>query len=266
MAACLDSIRRQTSDQWEILLADGASSDGTMAIVEANSDVLAYHHSAPDDGVYDAWNSLIPRARGNWIMFLGADDLLADENVVADLLRYAEELPARYPDLTFIFGTTELIAGGQVIERLGTGPLPDDRQSPADDFSFSHTGLLHRTDLFAEFGVFETRFRIAADGHFMFRAAKDPRTRFHFCDRVVAKMAAGGISTGARSRVQCYREVEEGRRLLGIEPARPSWLSRLQFRSRVIYRIEQTLGPHFLLIIANAYRLLKGKPSRPRYD
>ena len=262
---CLQSIFAQCDADWEVLIADGASTDGTLAIIDRHADRLAHHRSAPDDGTYDAWNSLLPHARGEWLMFLGADDMLHDDRTLQRLEQACAALEPRSPQLAFMIGRTELVADGEVIEQLGLNPLPDNRQPLSADFPFSHTGLLHHRDLFATFGNFETRFRIAADGHFMLRSARHPDTRFFHAGCAVARMAAGGLSTSARSRMQCYNEVEEARRLLEIEPACPGWLRALQLRSRIAYHISRIAGEGALLAAANAYRVLSGKSLRRSY-
>lgn len=263
---CLQSIFAQRNAQWEVLIADGASTDGTLAIIQRHAERIAHFESAPDNGTYDAWNKLLPHARGEWFMFLGADDQLSDADVLGKLDEARRAIETQTPQLAYIFGITELVAAGQVIERLGTEALAGGRQPLDGEFRFSHTGLLHHRDLFDEFGGFDTRFRIAADGHFMLQSAKDPRTRFHHVDFVVARMAAGGISTGARSRMRCYREVEEGRRLLQVEPARPRWLRVLQFRARLAFYIDRVAGKRALLIAANLFRVMSGKRLRKGYE
>lgn len=265
LAACLASIAAQDMEGWEILVADGASQDGTGRILAEFAGQIAYSVSRRDEGPYDAWNSLLPHARGRWIMFLGADDRLASSDTLSALARHCEALPQRRPDLSYVFGTTEFVAGCEVIERFGQHSLPGDRQDPAADFALSHTGLLHHRDLFDRFGPFSVRYAIAGDAHFMLRSLRDPETRFYHAPVTVARMAAGGLSSGVRSRVTCYREVEAARRELAIEPARPPWLRSLQRRSAWAERIHALLGERALLFVANTYRRMTRRPARRHY-
>lgn len=84
---CLDSIRPQKTDGIELLIIDGNSKDNTMEIVNANSDIIDFHVSKPDRGIYDAWNKGIKAATGEWILFLGADDQLMP-NAISVYLEY----------------------------------------------------------------------------------------------------------------------------------------------------------------------------------
>ena len=72
----------------ELLIADGGSRDGTRDIIERHADRLAWWVSEPDSGLYNAWNKAIPHAKGEWICFLGADDVLATSGVVRQMLPF----------------------------------------------------------------------------------------------------------------------------------------------------------------------------------
>ncbi len=78
LQASLDSIYRQKYPAIEIVMIDGASTDNTVEIIKQNADNLSYWVSEKDAGIYDAMNKGIKHATGNWIYFLGADDVLFD--------------------------------------------------------------------------------------------------------------------------------------------------------------------------------------------
>ena len=72
---CIESVRRQQSAvAWEHIIADGGSTDETLAILES------YEHlswkSEPDEGQSDAFNKGQHQASGDWIIWLNADDFL----------------------------------------------------------------------------------------------------------------------------------------------------------------------------------------------
>lgn len=86
----LDSVHAQRDVLFEHIVIDGASSDGTIDIVKAyRSDHLRWI-SEPDQGIYDAMNKGISLARGEWLLFLGADDILADASVLANIFQDRE--------------------------------------------------------------------------------------------------------------------------------------------------------------------------------
>ncbi len=76
---CLDSIYKQQYPNIEIVLMDGASTDGTVAILKANDSKITLWKSEKDAGIYDAMNKAIEYVTGDWVYFLGADDILYDD-------------------------------------------------------------------------------------------------------------------------------------------------------------------------------------------
>ena len=108
LARCLESVAGQTHASFEHLIADGASSDDTLAVVERYQSryPLRVACSQPDTGLYQAWNRGLEQARGHWILFLGSDDYLLSPDALS---RIAAALRAR-PSLetsTFLYADTE---------------------------------------------------------------------------------------------------------------------------------------------------------------
>jgi len=68
------SYRDQSLPAKQLLVVDGVSTDGTLEVLEKHADLVDWCVSEPDRGVYSAWNKAVPRARGEWICFMGADD------------------------------------------------------------------------------------------------------------------------------------------------------------------------------------------------
>ena len=104
---CLRSVAAQTHPAFEHLIADGASSDDTLALVEQFQGCypLRLACSQPDSGLYQAWNSGVEQARGERVLFRGSDDFLMSDHV---LDRVAAEIKANpsLSSLRFLYGDT----------------------------------------------------------------------------------------------------------------------------------------------------------------
>lgn len=85
LAGTLDSLEEQTWQDFEIVALSGGSSDGTDDILRQRLDERLTLASEPDGGVYHAMNKGARLARGRWLLFLGADDRLADPQVLAQV-------------------------------------------------------------------------------------------------------------------------------------------------------------------------------------
>lgn len=74
----LDSIVRQPYKDIELIVVDGASNDGTQNILNEYAEHIFVLVSEPDKGIYDAMNKVCSLATGDWLIFLGCDDVLLE--------------------------------------------------------------------------------------------------------------------------------------------------------------------------------------------
>jgi glycosyltransferase involved in cell wall biosynthesis len=105
---CLDSVAAQTWPSFEHLIADGASTDATLAIMERYVPryPIRLACSQPDTGLYQAWNRGIKQARGHWILFLGSDDYLLSSDALSRIATAIQADPGM-AQRTFLFADTE---------------------------------------------------------------------------------------------------------------------------------------------------------------
>jgi glycosyltransferase involved in cell wall biosynthesis len=73
---CLESIARLGRPELEVVLIDGGSTDRTLAIAREYPGIIRHLHSGPDGGIYDGMNKGVMASSGQWILFLGSDDLI----------------------------------------------------------------------------------------------------------------------------------------------------------------------------------------------
>jgi putative colanic acid biosynthesis glycosyltransferase len=112
LRATAESIARQTYQGYQWLVVDGGSTDGTREVLETFEPLLDDWTSEPDDGVYDAMNRGLRRARGQYVMFLNAGDRLADARTLERIVQALLYRPAI--DLLFAGTLLHLPSGRQV--------------------------------------------------------------------------------------------------------------------------------------------------------
>ncbi|MBX3254665.1 MAG: glycosyltransferase [Chitinophagaceae bacterium] len=76
LEGCLQSIADQKLKNIEVVIVDGGSTDNTIAIIQSFGQLNISWKSESDNGIYDALNKGIKRAKGKWLHFLGSDDRL----------------------------------------------------------------------------------------------------------------------------------------------------------------------------------------------
>lgn len=182
MSATIESVIAQQYDAIEYIVIDGASSDGTLRLIEHYKQYLSYVISEPDHGIYDAMNKAIGVASGEWILFLNAGDTFAQVDV---LRRFVAEVDAQ-TDI-YAAAVNWMSFDGAVMEcRKPNGLDLIWKQTPC-----WHQGTLVRTGLMRLLG-FSTCYRISADYEFFVRAYK-ASARFQFVDWPLACMLEGGL-------------------------------------------------------------------------
>ena len=76
----LESVFSQNFRNFEYLVIDGGSNDGSKELLEKNSEKINYWVSEPDKGIYNAMNKGISFAKGEYLIFLNSGDHLKNEN------------------------------------------------------------------------------------------------------------------------------------------------------------------------------------------
>ena len=246
---CIESIATQEGVRCETIVIDGASADGTPRLLAENKarGAIADYVSEPDDGVYSAFNKGVRRARGEWITFLGCDDVFHDRFVLRDLLAAASG--------RVVYGKVNLVsASGEIVGTVG-GPWS--REAFLEGASLPHPGCLHHRSLFEARGFFDESYRIAGDYELLLRELLHTEPRF--VDRVLVDMRLGGLSRDPKTVPVVLREVirARGAHGLGKPTAR---LSRALLLSRTAAAVDALVGRRAFGVLADAGRALRGKP------
>lgn len=200
----LESVCSQRYAGFEVVVLDGASTDGTPDVIREFAGCIDHWNSAPDEGPYDAMQKAAGVARGGWILFMNAGDRFVDHDALgrlADGIRDDPDFVAGHHVHVGCDGI-EMVNHCAAFEtthaRLVAGDLDSDwvRGTPC------HQAVLTRTELLRRHR-FDPSFRIAADHEFMYRM-RSLGASFRVVPTIVAEYAAGGLS--ARQEFLCLEE------------------------------------------------------------
>lgn len=250
----LASLASQSYRDFEVIIQDGASTDNTVAVAEARRERLPALSlvSRPDNGICDAWNKALPRIRGQWVLFLGADDFILNASVLAALARELSALPERV-----LYAASPVIlvnAAACALDTLIPSRVPE-RDLPKG-MPVPHQGLFHRSRLFAD--SFDPALRIAGDYDFFCRTLSPGN--LVWLDRMCVCMGLGGLSGNLHGMLR--RNLEVLRVSRRYFPAR----RRLPLLWRIVCSlafkgIASLLSDAAGCAAADCYRSLKGKPA-----
>jgi glycosyltransferase involved in cell wall biosynthesis len=174
---CLDSIYAQTYPSLEIIVLDGASTDGTVAILEKNKDKIAYWKSEPDKGIYEAMNTALEHFTGEWVYFLGADDVL-----YPDFSAFAAQLK----DHAHVYYGNVMFRG-----KKHRGEVSAYQHAKG---AVCHQAVIYPKEIFTKKGMrFNTKYRIVADHELNMRCWR--KFPFRYLDYTIALFNDSGISS-----------------------------------------------------------------------
>lgn len=165
----MESVAEQTFKDFEHIVVDGASKDDTIIVARRMGKPGLRIISEPDDGLYDAMNKGLKKARGRYLIFLNSGDRFHSPDT---LRAYADAIVERNPDI--IYGETDIVD----IEgkRLGPRHLSVPEILTVDSFSegmlICHQAFMVRKDIAP---LYDTDYRFSADYDWCIRCIKASR-------------------------------------------------------------------------------------------
>ncbi len=186
----LESLFSQCYSNFESIVIDGASTDGTLDVLESFRNKIRYLITEKDDGIYDALNKGISLASGDIVGFLHADDLLENDDVLKKISATFEDasIEAVYGDLVYVNNKDV----NQITRYWKAGFY--DEASFKQGWMPPHPTFYARRSVYERIGVFDKRYRISADYDSILRFLAVGKLRASYIPEVLVRMRVGGIS------------------------------------------------------------------------
>jgi glycosyltransferase involved in cell wall biosynthesis len=189
IASCLESIVKQNFPDFEVIIMDGLSGDNSPAICKTYSGKYSFirYTREKDQGIYDAMNKGIRKARGEWIYFLGGDDILFDEHVLEKFALAARKYAFKlfYANV-LVNGDTSWAKNQQVYDGYFD-------VSKLLTKNICHQAILYNKELFTEYGGFNVKYVVCADFDMNLRIAA--KYQMKHLDFISAIFNPGGASS-----------------------------------------------------------------------
>lgn len=195
----IDSVTSQTSRNFEWIIIDGGSKDGSKELIERiaqnPSSNIAFWCSENDKGIYNAMNKGLSHAHGDYCLFLNSGDCLYNENVLFDL---SNELHS-----------SDFIYGNQIDSVTGKrkGNFKGEQITLADFFysSFPHQATFIKRELFEKWGGYDENYKIVSDWKFFLEMVVLHNATIKYIDKPIALFDSTGVSScaepGSESRI-----------------------------------------------------------------
>jgi glycosyltransferase involved in cell wall biosynthesis len=227
---CIDSCINQTYSHFEIVIMDGGSVDGTIDIIRANADRIAYWESRSDRGIAHAWNRALRHTTGEWIIFLGSDDYF---NSPAVLDTFSNKIASHsLQNGRVIYAQVNLVSlSGEIQGKHGFDWPIICSIFFSEKMMIPHQSCFHHHSVFQEFGLFDEDFSIAADYEFLLRILHNENP-FFLPQFTVADMSIGGLSSQVSTLLVMQKEFDKALKKNGLKPKGYKRMCNI-----VIYRI-----------------------------
>lgn len=178
------SILSQDYPNIQYLIIDGLSTDGTHEIIRKYEHTVDYWISQTDKGIYDAMNTGVTFANGDWINFMNSGDVFAGESICSSIAEIVQKAPYSVVYGDCIAQNTlndhEITIKASSLSRISRGMV------------FSHQSAFIKTSELRE-TPFNLSYKIAADYELILSLFKRNRN-FYYVDRPLCKIAIGGLS------------------------------------------------------------------------
>ena len=195
----LKSVKNQSFKDYEYLLIDGESIDGTLSIAK-EQDHISKIVSEADKGIYDALNKGIKNSTGEIIGILNSDDTFYDENS----LQYIAD--AFDKDTDCVFGDLIYTDKNEKVKRVWKGSAFK-KGAFKKGWMPAHPTFYCRRSVYEKYGLYDDSFKIAGDFELMLRFLEKHNIRSKYIPKTLVNMKVGGASNnGFKSKLDILKE------------------------------------------------------------
>ena len=199
----IQSVLSQDYPNIDYILIDGASTDGTQAVIEKYQNQLTTYISEPDKGMYHAINKGLAMATGDIVGLVHSDDTFYDEKVISKMVEAflnAPDADAVYGDGLYVTNdetqkiVRNRIGGHFSLRKLENGWLP------------LHPTVYIKRNVLEKYGLYDTTFKIASDTEFLLRYLYKEKIKIAYLPIYFVKMKMGGLSTSQSKALEVLKE------------------------------------------------------------
>ena len=205
----LESIEKQDYSNIEVIIKDGGSKDGTLDIIveyQEKSHNQVKWETKPDKGIYDAMNQGYALSSGDIIVCF--NDVFTETDVVSKMVAKISTVnPKTGKEYVGVHADLVYADGDKIIRKwnMGDGNI-------YQGWMPGHPTLFLKREIYEEYGLYDTSFKIAADYEFMIRFLKDKGNKLAYLPETIVSMFYGGTSSGGLSNY--LLSLKEGHRAL----------------------------------------------------
>lgn len=217
----IQSIISQTYTNIEFIIIDGASSDDTINIINKYSNKITHWISEPDNGIYDAMNKALKLATGDFLIFMGADDVFFKPETIEKMAKQMINLNSVYYGNVILKGLNKIHNGKFNKIKWGTTNI-------------SHQAIFYPQKVYKSY-EYNTKYKIYADYAYNLTLLKD-KVNFIYINEIITLYNMEGISARNTTDKSFHKDYKE---LLITSVGRPAYYIGMCIRN--LYYIKESI-------------------------
>ncbi|MDR2909758.1 MAG: glycosyltransferase [Bacteroidales bacterium] len=187
----LESVVNQNFTDYEYIVIDGGSTDGSADIIKQYADKITYRVSEPDNGIYNAMNKGIRVAKGEYCLFLNSGDWLMENNGLQYIFDRKPVEDIVYCDIQTEYGIRNMREKLTIYNSI-----------------ISHQSTFIKTVLFSTVGYYNENNKIVSDWEFLINAIFKFQCSYQYISSVLTYIDNSGISSNIAFQELCQKERE----------------------------------------------------------
>lgn len=193
------SVFNQTWQEFEYIVIDGGSSDGSKMYLESNSDKINCWISEPDNGVYHAMNKGIAKASGDYLLFLNSGDHFYNDKSLKENYSHLLDYDLIYFKIRVVENAKTYIK--EYPEILSFSYFVKD--------TLPHPATFIKKEMFKKVGLFNEDFKIVSDWKFFLDAACKYQASYKYVNQTLSVFYLDGMSSMPENRNIIFNEKQE---------------------------------------------------------
>ncbi|MCX2837488.1 glycosyltransferase family 2 protein [Salinimicrobium sp. MT39] len=192
----MQSVFEQTWQEFEYIVIDGGSNDGSKKYLEENSAKIDYWTSEPDNGIYSGMNKGIQVAKGEYLLFLNSGDHFHSKKILFEI----KDEVIFFDVIYFNIETRKDQVANQIT-------YPSDlRFSFFINATICHQAILLKRKMFKVVGPFDENLRITSDWKFLILALFKYNCSYRKINRTLSVFYLDGISSKEKNYKKILQE------------------------------------------------------------
>lgn len=189
----IQSVKKQSYTNYEYIIIDGGSTDGSKEYIETEQDIISYWVSEKDNGIYDGMNKGITHATGEYLLFLNSGDYFVSSDTLFKVFNshnYIEDL---------IIGRQYYINNKGRISTCHKIKKEDLNDTYFWSNTLPHQATFIKKDLFFQIGKYEQNYKIIADWVFWYKSIIKGHASYKISNTFISYMEQEGISSNIQN-------------------------------------------------------------------